>query len=251
MTGIEKSIDEARTAIEEANLVFFLTGSGISAESGIPTFRGAGGYWRNRSFTELATPQAFAADPRLVWDWYLERRATCRSCRPNAAHRAMAAWSRNRAATLVTQNVDGLHERAGHPRVVRFHGSIWRNRCSACGRERDADEIVYPDLPRSMCCDALERPGVVWFGEAIPAEAIESAHQAAALADVMLVVGTSGVVYPAAGLISIARLNGARIIVVNPEAMPMEADVVLPLPAVEAVPAVLRRSGRTLSDSAS
>lgn len=236
----ESETHRARGAIRSARHVMFMTGSGVSAESGIPTFRGAGGYWRNRDVMELATPQAFAADPRLAWDWYLERRATCLACEPNAAHRAMAEWARSHDSALITQNVDGLHERAGHEDVVRFHGSMWRNRCSACGNERRADELQYDELPRSQCCNALERPGVVWFGETISQTALAAAVAAVDMCDVMLVIGTSGLVQPAAGLAGAARAKGATVIVVNPEATPVEAAIVLPLPAGEAVPILMR-----------
>ena len=121
------SIMLTRAAMKNSRCVLVITGAGISAESGVPTFRGAGGYWRNRHFTELAKPEAFAADPKLVWEWYCERRRTVAACEPNAAHHVLARWAKSRVGvTLVTQNVDGLHERAGHPDVIRLHGSLWR-----------------------------------------------------------------------------------------------------------------------------
>ncbi len=223
MTHGLPGIDEARSAFRGARFVLVLSGAGVSAESGVPTFRGAGGYWRQRHFSELATPEAFARDARLVWDWYLERRTTVKLCQPNAAHRALAAWAQRAAAgeappgRLVTQNVDGLHERAGHPDAVRLHGSLWRNACSRCGAERDDDALRHDELPRCAGCGALERPGVVWFGEAIPREAAAAASDAASRADCVLVVGTAGVVYPAAGLVESARDRGARVIEVNPD----------------------------------
>jgi NAD-dependent deacetylase len=216
-------IDEARRALASARFLLVMTGAGISAESGVPTFRGPGGYWRNRHFTELANAEAFGREPRDVWDWYLERRSTVRMCSPNAAHEALAAWSRRRDAggrapgLLVTQNVDGLHERAGHEGVVRFHGSLWRNRCSACGREREDEALHWPELPLSPCCHALERPGVVWFGESIPVEALDAAYEALEAADAMLVIGTAGVVYPAAALVESVRAKGAAVVEVNPD----------------------------------
>ncbi len=210
-------IDRAAAAIRGAGFVLVLTGAGVSAESGVPTFRGAGGYWRRHHFMDLATPEAFARDPRLVWDWYLDRRATVRACAPNAAHHALAAWAQRARGRLVTQNVDGLHERAGHPDVVRFHGSLWRCRCSGCGAERDDASLAYAELPRCAACGALERPGVVWFGESIPRAAADAAWDAAGEADVVLVIGTTGVVQPAAGLAESARAHGARVIEVNPD----------------------------------
>ena len=233
------ALDSARTLLGAARFVLVLTGAGVSAESGVPTFRGAGGYWRNRSFQELATPEAFARDPRLVWDWYLERRRTIRACEPNAAHRALAAWSRRGAGLLVTQNVDDLHERAGQREVVHVHGSLWRNRCTRCGTERADDALEHAALPRSPCCGAPERPGMVWFGESLPAAALDAALDAARRADAVLVVGTSGVVHPAAGFVEVARRQGARVVDVNPAATEITADVALRMPAGEALPLLL------------
>ena len=218
-----KRFDEARRALAQARFLLVLTGAGISAESGVPTFRGPGGYWRNRHFSDLASPDAFAREPRTVWDWYLERRGAVRLCTPNAAHEALAAWSRRRGpdgeppGLLVTQNVDGLHERAGHEGVLRFHGSLWRNRCSGCGREREDAALTWHDLPRSPCCGALERPAVVWFGESIPTAVLDAAYDAVQAADAALVIGTAGVVYPAAGLVERVRAEGAPIVEVNPD----------------------------------
>jgi NAD-dependent deacetylase len=236
---VSDPLDTARALVAGSRFLLVLTGAGVSAESGVPTFRGAGGYWRNRSFQELATPEAFARDPRLVWDWYLERRRTIQACEPNPAHRALAAWSARGRGLLVTQNVDDLHERAGHRGVVHVHGSLWRNRCTRCGAERPEESLEYPELPRSPCCGAAERPAVVWFGEELPAAAVEAALDGARHADVTLVVGTSGVVYPAAGFIEIARRHGARVVDVNPDPGEVAADVSLRLPAGEAVPQIL------------
>jgi len=218
-----KRFEEARRVLAEARFLLVLTGAGISAESGVPVFRGPGGYWRNRHFSELANSEAFEREPRTVWDWYLERRGTVRLCSPNAAHEALAAWSRRRGAAdespgaLVTQNVDGLHERAGHQGVVRLHGTLWRNRCSGCGREREDASLTWHDLPRSPCCGAVERPAVVWFGESLPRAALDAAIDAVQQADAALVIGTAGVVYPAAGLVERVRSNGAPIVEVNPD----------------------------------
>jgi len=216
-------LDAARDRLHAARSVLVLTGAGISAESGVPTFRGDGGYWRRHHFSELATPEGFARDPRLVWDWYLERRATVRLCQPNAAHRVLAEWARRcaeagaRTVVLVTQNVDGLHERAGHDGTVRLHGSLWRTRCGTCAGERDDESLAYPELPRCARCRGPERPAVVWFGEPLPPEATAHAEQASRAADCVLVVGTAGVIYPAAGLVEDARDRGAAVIEVNPD----------------------------------
>ncbi len=217
-----------------------ITGAGISAESGVPTFRGAGERWRNKHFSELASPEAFAKDPREIWDWYLYRRVLVAACKPNGAHQALADWAKRRpGAALVTQNVDGLHERAGHPDVIRFHGSLWKNRCTACGAERDDDALSYDDLPHSPCCDALERPAIVWFGETISSETISSAALAVMRAKLVLVIGTSGVVWPAAGLIEMAQDHSALVIDVNPDDPCIRADISIRLPAGVAVPAIL------------
>lgn len=236
---IEERLVRLRRLIREADYLFMMTGSGVSAESGVPTFRGAGGYWRNRDVMELATPGAFARDPRLVWDWYLERRRTVLACEPNAAHRAIAAWLAARPGMLITQNVDGLHERAGTRDVVRFHGSLWTNRCAACGSERPCDDLHYEALPLSACCGAPERPGVVWFGEAIPRAGFDAADEALAHAGVMLVIGTSGVVFPAAGFAQTARRRGIPVITVNPDGADGDDEAWVPLPAGAALPLLL------------
>lgn len=196
------------------------TGAGVSAASGVPTFRGADGLWNDFRVEELATPEAFARDPRLVWEWYEWRRRLIAGCAPNRAHEVLAAWSRRYPRfTLVTQNVDGLHERAGTQNVVRFHGSIWElacwSGCSPAGRWRD--ESALSDLPPPCPqCGGWARPGVVWFGEPIEPLVLE-ASLAALDCDVFLVAGTSAVVYPAAGFADEARRRGAFTIEINPE----------------------------------
>ena len=202
--------------------VTVLTGAGISAASGIPTFRDASGLWRRFRPEELATPEAFRRDPKTVWEWYEWRRRRISEARPNAAHETLAAWSRRmRDFTLVTQNVDGLHERAGTGNVLRYHGSIWEVSCAAGCREsppRWRDERVpFPEIPPPCPhCGGLVRPGVVWFGEAIDPGVAARAVEACAC-DVFLVVGTSSVVYPAAGLTGVARAAGALTAEINPE----------------------------------
>lgn len=221
-----------RKALGEAESVAVLTGAGISAESGVPTFRGPNGLWRNYSPEELATPEAFERDPRLVWEWYAWRRERIRAAQPNPGHLALRELERKKAGegrrgpgfTLITQNVDGLHDRAGSRRILKLHGDIWVNRCVGCGAEdRDEDEPLA-EIPPRCRCGALLRPGVVWFGELLPAAAWEEAFVASRRAQVFMVVGTSGVVYPAAGLVEVARRSGARIAVVNPEATGLDAS---------------------------
>ena len=205
-----------------ARRVTVLTGAGVSAASGVPTFRGPNGLWRRYRVEELATPQAFAREPRLVWDWYAWRREQIAACRPNRAHEVLAAWSvRHGGWRVITQNVDDLHLRAGTRELIRLHGSIWEMSCWApCDRapRRWRDERVpFPEpLPRCPHCAALARPAVVWFGEPLNARDLRAAHEAAAC-DVFIAAGTSALVYPAAGLIDAARARGAFTVEINLE----------------------------------
>ncbi len=235
-------LEKAREWIREARSVAVLTGAGISAESGVPTFRGPGGLWRQYRPEELATPEAFRRDPRLVWEWYDWRRQRIAQARPNAGHEALVRLERSKPRFwLITQNVDGLHERAGSRRVIKLHGDIWLVRCVACGREQRDERVPLPELPPRCACGGLLRPGVVWFGEALPPGAWEAAEQAVREAEVLLVVGTSAVVYPAAGLIPLAQACGARVIEVNPEETAMSArlDCSLRGPAGVILPALI------------
>ncbi len=226
--------------LDSARRVTVMTGAGISAASGVPTFRGAGGLWRSFRAEDLATPEAFARDPRLVWEWYDWRRARIAGGQPNAAHGALAAWSAHPGFTLITQNVDGLHERAGTRGVIRFHGSIWELRCaSRCGAPPWEDRTpALTDLPpRCVRCRGLARPGVVWFGESIDPQVLERCTAATAC-DVFLSVGTSSIVYPAAGLVHAARANGAFTVEINPAATEAASalDLAIAMPAEEALP---------------
>ena len=214
-----------------AQRVAVLTGAGISAESGVPTFRGPGGLWRDRRPEDLATPQAFRRDPRLVWEWYDWRRQLLRDVQPNAGHFALVSLEQRDLAAfaLITQNVDGLHDRAGSRAVWKLHGDIWNLRCIECGRERRDESAPMHMLPPRCECGGLLRPGVVWFGEPLPEEALLAGAAAARACDVMLVVGTSAVVYPAAGLVPLALGSGARVIEVNLEETPHSSAVHLSL----------------------
>ncbi len=199
-----------------------LTGAGVSAASGVPTFRGPGGLWRKFRPEDLATPEAFARDPVLVWQWYEWRRGVISACRPNRAHEVLADWSRRFPLfTLITQNVDGLHEEAGTEQVVRLHGSIWHMRCAvpcAAGREEWRDDRVPLDPlpPRCPHCGGLARPAVVWFGEPLDPHVLASASASCAV-DLFFAVGTSAVVYPAAGLLHEARRRHAFTVEINPD----------------------------------
>jgi len=207
------SIDEAVRAIRSAKprTVVVFTGAGISADSGIPTFRGPNGLWRNFRAEDLATPEAFRRDPLLVWEWYEWRRGLIRDAKPNAAHEAVARLSN---AIVVTQNVDGLHARAGAPTIVELHGNIFRVRCTKEQRTQLHEE-AFADLPPHCECGALLRPDVVWFGEMLPDDAVARAVSAIRAADLLLVIGTSGVVYPAAGFVTLHR---GLSIEINPQA---------------------------------
>src|SRR5574342_704349 len=194
------ALGEARARLHSARRVLALTGAGISAESGVPTFRGHEGLWRQFRPEDLATPQAFARDPRLVWEWYAWRRERIGDVRPNAGHEALARLeARVPEFLLATQNVDGLHASAGSRRLIELHGSIWQLRCVGCGLSRE-ERGVLGELPPRCACGALLRPGVVWFGENLPEDGLLKAFEAARAADVVLVVGTSSLVYPAAAL---------------------------------------------------
>lgn len=209
-------MDVARQWLKEARSVAVLTGAGVSAESGVPTFRGNGGLWKQHRAESLATPGAFARDPKLVWEWYDWRRSVLAEARPNPGHVALVELEeRVPKFTLITQNVDGLHELAGSRNVLRLHGSIWTLRCTGCAREHDDRTPRLAEIPPRCECGAMLRPGVVWFGEALPADVWEQAEAAARSADLFLVIGTSAVVYPAAGLASIAKSSGARVVEIN------------------------------------
>jgi NAD-dependent deacetylase len=217
-------VNQARAWLQSASSVVVLTGAGISAESGVPTFRGPGGLWKTFRAEDLATPEAFERDPRVVWEWYDSRRAALAAVGPNAGHRALVELeARKPRFTLVTQNVDGLHDRAGSRNVVKLHGDIWVLRCLKCRRERRDERTPLPELPPRCECGGLLRPGVVWFGEPLPREAWERAEEATRAAEVLLVVGTSATVYPAAGLVPLAMGAGARVIECNMEETPFSS----------------------------
>jgi NAD-dependent deacetylase len=211
-------VQQAREWIQSADTVAVLTGAGISAESGVPTFRGTGGLWREYKPEDLATPEAFARDPKLVWEWYNWRRELIAKARPNPGHKALVDLEvRKRNFTLITQNVDGLHDLAGSGKILKLHGDIWRMRCTQCGANWPDRRASLPKLPPHCACGGLARPGVVWFGESLPDGMMLEAEHAVASAQVLLAVGTSAVVYPAAGLIPLAKSQGVKVIEVNPE----------------------------------
>jgi NAD-dependent deacetylase len=227
---IDSQIQSLAERIRGARRLTILTGAGISAASGVPTFRGDDGLWRQYRAEDLARPEAFERNPRLVWEWYAWRRETIAGCRPNAAHEVIAAWSQTRPQCLViTQNVDDLHVRAGTRNLTRIHGSIWELSCwNACAKGaagwRD-ERVPLGELPpRCPHCGGVARPAVVWFGESLRGDDLHAALDATAC-DVFLTVGTSAVVYPAAGLVHDARRQGAFTAEINLEETPASAAV--------------------------
>ncbi|KPL18087.1 MAG: NAD-dependent protein deacylase [candidate division Zixibacteria bacterium SM23_81] len=204
--------------MKSAKSVAVLTGAGISAESGVPTFRGEEGLWKKFKPEELATVDAFLSNPKLVWEWYRHRRQILKEVKPNAGHLALRDLEEKfEKFTLITQNIDGLHQRAGSRRVVELHGNIRRNRCQNCGRIYQDVSLEEREKPPTCTCHGLLRPDVVWFGESLPPEAIDQAFYAAAHCDVFLSVGTSAVVYPAAYLPLIALQYLAYVVEFNIE----------------------------------
>lgn len=231
--------------IDEARRIAVLTGAGMSAESGVPTFRDAlTGLWAQFNPEDLATEAAFRAHPARVWDWYAERRSAFNTVEPNAGHRALAAFARHHPGrlTLITQNVDGLHQRADHVDAIALHGNIaqdhWLDTPRACCLP---GSVAAGRPPSCAVCGNLRRPSVVWFGEPLPAAALAAGEAAARACDLMLVVGTSGVVYPAAGLALTAHQRGARVVIINPDATDLDpvADVCLREPAARCLPPLL------------
>ena len=249
----ENRLAAARERVAEARAVAVLTGAGISAESGVPTFRGPEGLWRHYRAEDLATPDAFARDPRLVWEWYDWRRGLIATAEPNPAHLALVFLERRCPTfTLITQNVDGLHRKAGSRSLIELHGNIWHVRCTRCGVIALNFEVPIPIPP--VCaqgaspargagparCGGLLRPHVVWFGESL--DSLDLDHSIAAIreADLFLIIGTSGVVQPAASFAAHARAAGAYIVEINlAPGSSAEPDVTLIGRAAEILPRVM------------
>ena len=220
----EEALARAAGYLRGAQQVAALTGAGISAESGLATFRGAGGLWEGQPVEDVATPYAFERDPALVWRFYNARRAGLQSARPNPGHIALARLEERLGDgrfALITQNVDGLHRAAGSRCVLEVHGSLSRVRCTGCGQGADRPGEPLDGLPACPECGALLRPDVVWFGETLDDAILRQAFRAAETARTVLVVGTSNLVYPAASLPHEARARGARVVEINPEETPL------------------------------
>ncbi|HEY7367675.1 MAG TPA: NAD-dependent deacylase [Nitrosopumilaceae archaeon] len=228
-------------SIKAAKKIVFVTGAGISQESGIPTFRGKDGLWRKHDPMQLATIDAFFANPKLVWEWYEERRKNILNAQPNLGHTAIAQLEKYKEIVVLTQNIDGLHQRAGSTNVLELHGSIIRIKCTVCNFK---DEITtsFGDLPPSCRCGSMLRPDVVWFGEPLPQNVWERAIIHASSCDVMIIAGTSLVVSPANSLPVFAKQNHSLLIEVNPEEtlMSSEMDLSIKATSAKALPNLLR-----------
>ncbi len=244
--SVLQELQAVRDWIAQAQGIAVLTGAGMSAESGVPTFRDAQtGYWAQFNPQDMASERGFRAAPQRVWDWYAHRRGGIAAVQPNAGHIALAEFAQAHPGrlTVITQNVDGLHQRAGSAGVLCLHGDLmqdrWLEAPRACCRLEDAEP---GSPPRCRSCGNLVRPGVVWFGENLPVDVLEAAEQAAQAAELMLVVGTAGAVYPAAGLAHQARQAGARVVVINPAASELDsaAHIVLRGTAAQLLPMLLQ-----------
>ncbi len=231
-----------RDLVSRGERVVAFTGAGISAESGIATFRGQDGLWEQERLEDVATPEGFQRDPGRVWSWYDKRRVQIAAASPNAGHRALARYeARHPDFLLVTQNIDGLHHAAGNRRVLCLHGEIFRVLCTRDGTSREDRRVPLPEIPPRCECGALLRPDVVWFGEALSEETMAEATAAARNARLFLVIGTSSLVYPAASLPEIARRHGAYLVEINLEPTPLSslADEVIREPAAAVLPRLL------------
>src|SRR5574341_205876 len=216
---MEDQIKEAKAIIENSSSIVVLTGAGISAESGIPTFRGKDGLWRKYRSEELASQEAFQRDPKLVWEWYDWRRGIAKDAKPNPSHNALVSLENEKPNfTLVTQNIDGLHQLAGSRNIIEMHGNQWQIRCTNCDIIEQNHDVPLNELPpKCKNCGALGRPNVVWFGEMIPISTIDNILIAIERCGVMLIVGTSGVVEPAASMGLVAKHTGKTVIEINLE----------------------------------
>jgi len=240
---MEKNINELKEIITSSKRITVLTGAGISAESGVPTFRGSGGIWRNYQVTDVATPQAFARDPELVWEFYNWRRDLISKVTFNLGHEALVKLEKHvNDFTLITQNVDGLHREAGSRRLLEIHGNLWEVKCTQCDLVTMDRSQNMGTLPKCSKCGGLLRPHVVWFGESLDPDIIRKAIEASQNCECMLIVGTSGVVQPAASLAYQAKAEGAVVAEINIEQTPQSGhmDFVLTGPAGKILPMLVQ-----------
>ena len=225
-----KMFDTVAQKLKDSRKIVFVTGAGISQESGIPTFRGKDGYWRKYDPMKLASIDAFYDDPKLVWEWYDDRRKNILDVKPNEGHFAISQMEEFKDVVVLTQNIDGLHQRSGSTNVLELHGSIIRIKCTVCDFIDNITEN-FESLPPKCKCGSMLRPDVVWFGEPLPQNIWQSAIKEASVCDVMVIVGTSLVVSPANTLPVYAKQNGAILIEVNPEKTVMSNDMTLSIQA--------------------
>ena len=235
-----KMFDTVAQKLKGSRKIVFVTGAGISQESGIPTFRGKDGYWRKYDPMKLASIDAFYDDPKLVWEWYEDRRKNILAAKPNEGHFAISQMEEFKDVVILTQNIDGLHQRSGSTNVLELHGSLIRIKCTVCDFTDNITEN-FESLPPKCKCGSMLRPDVVWFGESLPQNIWQSAVKEASVCDVMVIVGTSLVVSPANTLPVYAKQNGAILIEVNPEKTVMSNDMALSIQAtsVETLPKLL------------
>lgn len=250
-------MEEAAKLIAHSHFLIAFTGAGISAESGIPTFRGKGGLWEKYRVEEVATPEAFKRNPKLVWDFYKMRMKLMKDARPNKAHLALAELEKMELLkAVITQNIDNLHREAGNKNVVELHGNIYRVRCTSCTYKENLlesgrlEEVLKENLPKCPECGSLLRPDVVWFGEPLPQETLKKVFKLAERADVCLVIGTSGQVFPAAYIPYIVKENGGYVIEINPKESGITpiADIFLKGLAGETMERLLAKVKRCLKD---
>lgn len=222
MSELEEKIAQAREIIDSSSNIVVLTGAGISAESGVPTFRGKEGLWQNYRPEELATPDAFWKDPKLVWEWYDWRRNAVKEAKPNPGHYALAELeNQGKKMTLITQNVDGLHQMAGSSNITEMHGNLWQIKCTKCGEIEQNFDVPLGELPpKCKKCGDIGRPNVVWFGEMIEMSLIDEVLRAIEECHVMIIIGTSGVVEPAASMGLVAKQTNKTVIEINLEETP-------------------------------
>jgi NAD-dependent deacetylase len=233
-----------KTRLDQCQDLAVLTGAGVSAESGVPTFRGQDGLWRQYRAVDLATPQAFQRDPRLVWEFYQWRRQLLQPLRPNPAHYALAELEQRLPRfTLITQNIDGLHAMGGSRNIIELHGNIWHLRCTGCSRVEEDRRLDLPPLPVCSHCGALLRPHVVWFGEMLDPNVLEKAYAALQTCQVLLIIGTSGLVQPAASMGALAKQRRAFVAELNLETTPQSGlyDLSLQGKAGELLPQLLNK----------
>ena len=238
------AVTKVREKLTRAKSVAVLTGAGISADSGVPTFRGAEGLWKQYRAEELASPGAFARDPKLVWEWYSWRRELLATKAPNPAHGALATLAGQcQSCVLITQNVDGLHRMAGSHDVLEMHGNIWRVRCTQCAIVTDNRDVPIVFPPECAACGGLLRPHIVWFGESLDPRILDRCMHALQSCDVLLVIGTSGVVQPAASFAAMAKSAGAYTVEINLDPTPSSGgmDIVINGKAKDVVPLLVLR----------